>query len=56
MAKLYLKLILAKRKNFEDVPKIYFDEVKKLIIEEFKSGNLIAREIYEKYFGGDQLD
>lgn len=56
MAKLYLKLLLARRKNFEEVPEIYRAEIKNLLAEKIKSGDSVAMEFYEKYFGGDQLD
>lgn len=35
MAKLFLKLIFAGRKTFEEVPEIYQAEVKNLILKKF---------------------
>ena len=47
MAKMYLKLILAGRKSFQDVPEKYQTEVKKLLAEKVKNGNLTAKKILE---------
>ena len=45
MAKLYLKLILARRKTFADVPSQYQAAVKKLIAEAAANGDILAQEL-----------
>lgn len=45
MAKIYLKLIMAGRKNFDDVPSNYKAAVKNLLVEKAESGNAVAKEI-----------
>ena len=48
MAKMYLKLILAGRITFSEVPANYQDEVKNLISQKALSGNLTAVKIWKE--------
>ena len=48
IAKMYVKLILAGRKNFADVPSNYKVTVKNLIDEKVKNGNLTAIKIWKE--------
>lgn len=50
MAKLFLKLIFAGRKTFEEVPEIYQAEVKNLILKKVAEGDLTAQKYFEKIF------
>lgn len=51
MPKLYLKLILAGRLTFSDVPHKYQPAVKSLIVEKVNSGDSTATKLFEKFFG-----
>ena len=48
MAKIYLKLILAGRKNWNDVPPNYKAAVKNLLEEKAESGDSVAKEILKE--------
>lgn len=50
MSKLYLKLILAGRKTFDEVPTNYQAEVKNLLIEKVNSGDSTAKKYFEEKF------
>ena len=50
-AKLYLKLILAGRKTFDEVPQNYKAAVKTLLEEKSKNGDKIDTFYFEKFFG-----
>ena len=47
MAKIYLKLILAGRKTFDEVPANYKAAVKNLLKEKAERGDAVAKKILE---------
>lgn len=48
MAKIYLKLILAGRKNFDEVPADYKTAVENLLREKAARGDAVAKQILEE--------
>lgn len=50
MAKIFLKLILAGRKKFSDVPANYQAAVKNLLVEKMNGGDLDAKKIFDENF------
>ena len=48
MAKIYLKLILAGRKTFGDVPSNYSAAVQNLLVEKAENGDSVAKKILKE--------